>query len=258
MSKKNRFYTAAESNQVTIKEEPEMIEQTNQDNQQSIDEQPAMTTAPEESKVVEKEVVEQPVVKAPEPEKEVVQQPIAKDVQVEHVKADKPSAKAEVKQPAATSDTNEFDIVINNAATSTSQRLLTINGFLDGYVKTMVSGAPVDSKKGGTTQFNLYSTIVQIINQPKFEDFKNGLILLLAYMRKYETNCFSERLIFRFAEEWPSSSDKLTHFHALLNLLKIIANPKERPVGKYVSLERTFNSGFTETAKDNFMKFIGK
>jgi hypothetical protein len=267
MAKRNRLYTTPN---MTLQEETDMEKTQNDSVQENavteIVSQPVIK-APVQP-VVKAPVqpvinaITQPVIEIPvQQEKEIVQRentpPVDKMVtEIEHVKQINPIAKQAPVQSKVVSNTNEYDIVINSALNSVDQQTASINSFLDTYVKSMSAGMPIDSKKGGTNQFNLYSTIVQITGQDKYDDFKRNLVLLLAYMRKYETTCFSERLIFRFAEEWPSSTDKLTHFHATLNLFKIIANPKERPVNKYVNLERTFNTGFSEIAKDNITKFI--
>lgn len=160
----------------------------------------------------------------------------------------------EKKQAKARSD---FDVVIQDARNSTEQLNKSISAFMDRYISEMSPGMPIDPKNGGSNQFNLFNTINQIFQQVDYKAFKSAFIILMAYMKKYEEAAFSERYAFRFAEEWPGSSDKLIQFQATINLLKIIGNPAERPVSKFVSLERTFNTGFTETAKENIMRYIG-
>lgn len=189
-------------------------------------------------------------------ELEVVEQPVDQQLKVEEKKAVQPTV---VKKAVANTTTNvDVDIVIEDNRNGTNQFNKTVISFLDKYVANMAPGVPIDPKEGGNYQHSLYATINQILNQSTFEGFKSAFGLLIAYIVKHKEGVFGEKYAFRFAEEWPSGADRLTNFHAILNLLMIISNLNERPVHKFVSLERTFNTGFSETAKDNIMRFIGR
>ena len=218
-------------------------------------------TGPQTEEQVTTPVVEQPQKTPSVVDKGVQDQASAPAMDVvEHTreekvkKAEPVTLVQEKKQAKAKSD---FDIVIQEARNGTDQLNKSIAAFMDRYIAEMSPGIPVDPKLGGTNQFNLFNTINQVFQQVDYKAFKSAFVILMAFMKKHEEAAFSERYAFRFAEEWPGSSDKLIQFQATMNLLKIIGNPAERPVGKFVSLERTFNTGFTETAKENIMRYIG-
>lgn len=194
----------------------------------------------------------------------------SESIVVEHIKEEAPKVEPVVtkqsnqgshkntKHVDAIVTTSDVDTVIEASRNGTNQFNKTVASFLDKYAADMAPGVPVNAKNGGHHQYNLYSTINQILNKSNYEAFKDAFTLLVAYIVKHKDDVFSEKYAFRFAEEWPSSVDRLSNFHALLNLLMIMSKHNERPISKYVSLERTFNTGFSEVAKENLMRFIGK
>lgn len=177
-------------------------------------------------------------------------------VEVEPKVEVKPTKAPEVVKQKAIVEEPKGDVVIENARTSSNSYLKVMNGTLNNYITKLAPGIRVDPKIGASIQFGLYNTIFLTFNKPSYEEFKQGMLLLLAYFDKHQNGCFSEVYLFRFSEEWGSSTDKLVSFHATLNLLKVISTPKERPISKFVDLEAVFNTGYTETARDNIMKFL--
>ena len=255
MSRKNRFHSSINPNGQPTVEEENMSEQENQDQQEQVStEAPTevVTQAPEQAPAVEEVKQEQhaPV--------QQVKQEVQKDPTViEHTKLNKNGPAQQVKQPVEQISTdNSSQAIIEKARASTNTYIKGLANFLDGYMTKMSPGLVAGDRDGGTQQYNFHNTIVQLFNQADYELFRNSFLVLLSYMRAYEKGVFNERYVFRFSEQWPAGADKLTNFHATLNLLKIIANKQERPVGKFISLERTFNTGYTELAKENITRFL--
>lgn len=256
MSRKNRFHSSVNQNGQPIVEEENMSEQENQQDQQEevVTETQVEVTGqvPEQAPVVEevKQTQQEPV----QPVKPQVQQ---NSTTVEHTKLNKNVPQQQVKQPVEQISTdNSSQAIIDKARASTNNYIKGLANFLDDYVTKMAPGLVAGDREGGTFQFNFHNTIVQLMNQPEYEVFRNGFLVLIAYLRAYDKGAFGERYIFRFSEQWPAGADKLTNFQATLNLLKIIANKQERPVNKFISLERTFNTGYTELAKENVTRFL--
>ena len=228
-----------------------MSEQENQDQQEELSTE-VVTQAPEQAPVVE-EVKQEQQAPVQQPKVEVQKDPTI----VEHTKLNKSGPTQQVKQAVEQISTDSSSqAIIDKARASTNAYIKGLANFLDGYMSKMSPGLVAGDREGGTQQYNFHNTIVQLFNQPDYEVFRNGLLILLSYMRAHEKGVFNERYLFRFSEQWPAGADKLTNFHATLNLLKIIANKQERPVGKFISLERTYNTGYTELAKENITRFL--
>ena len=256
MSRKNRFQSSFNHNGQPTVEEENMSEQDNQqDQQEEVANEPTtevVTQSPEQAPVVEEVKQEQPA-----PVQQVKQEVQKDPTVIEHTKLNKSGPAQQVKQPVEQLSTDSSSqAIIDKARASTNAYTKGLANFLDGYMAKMSPGLVAGDREGGTQQYNFHNTIVQLFNQPDYEVFRNGLLVLLSYMRAYEKGVFNERYLFRFSEQWPAGADKLTNFHATLNLLKIIANKQERPVGKFISLERTYNTGYTELAKENITRFL--
>ena len=259
MSRKNRFHSSINHNGQPTVEEENMSEQENQDQQEELStevvtENPVEVTAqaPEQAPVVQEVKQEQPA-PVQQPKVEVQKDPTT----IEHTKLNKSGPTQQVKQAVEQISTDSSSqAIIDKARASTNAYIKGLANFLDGYMAKMSPGLVAGDREGGTQQYNFHNTIVQLFNQPDYEVFRNGLLILLSYMRAHEKGVFNERYLFRFSEQWPAGVDKLTNFHATLNLLKIIANKQERPVGKFISLERTYNTGYTELAKENITRFL--
>ena len=256
MSRKNRFQSSFNHNGQPTVEEENMSEQDNQQDQQeevaaeSINE--VVTQATEQAPAVEEVKQEQPA-----PVQQVKQEVQKDPTVIEHTKLNKSGPAQQVKQPVEQLSTDSSSqAIIDKARASTNAYTKGLANFLDGYMAKMSPGLVAGDREGGTQQYNFHNTIVQLFNQPDYEVFRNGLLVLLSYMRAHEKGVFNERYLFRFSEQWPAGADKLTNFQATLNLLKIIANKQERPVGKFISLERTYNTGYTELAKENITRFL--
>ena len=251
MSRKNRFHSSINQNGQPTVEEENMSEQENQDQQEELSTE-VVTQAPEQAPVVE-EVKQEQQAPVQQPKVEVQKDPTI----VEHTKLNKSGPTQQVKQAVEQISTDSSSqAIIDKARASTNAYIKGLANFLDGYMSKMSPGLVAGDREGGTQQYNFHNTIVQLFNQPDYEVFRNGLLILLSYMRAHEKGVFNERYLFRFSEQWPAGADKLTNFHATLNLLKIIANKQERPVGKFISLERTYNTGYTELAKENITRFL--
>lgn len=251
MSRKNRFHSSINQNGQPTVEEENMSEQENQDQQEELSTE-VVTQAPEQAPVVE-EVKQEQQAPVQQPKVEVQKDPTI----VEHTKLNKSGPTQQVKQAVEQISTDSSSqAIIDKARASTNAYIKGLANFLDGYMSKMSPGLVAGDREGGTQQYNFHNTIVQLFNQPDYEVFRNGLLILLSYMRAHEKGVFNERYLFRFSEQWPAGVDKLTNFHATLNLLKIIANKQERPVGKFISLERTYNTGYTELAKENITRFL--
>lgn len=238
MSKRNKYqsgYTASSQND---QEEPvsEMTEE-----QASI-----LTALAQMTGEVEEDSVLEPVEPTPEIQTEVTKEEATRNIEPIVLK----------QAPEPVSVITSSDVVIKAAHADVNAFIQTVVGFLDNYVTVMAPRAIITPKDGARHQFNLYNVLTQIINQTNYNIFKGAFMTLMAYMKKHSNGVFGDKNITRFAEEWPGSSDKLKHNQALLNLLLILANDKERPVNKYVNLESVFNTGFTEAAKENLTRFM--
>ena len=256
MSRKNRFHSSINQNGQPTVEEDNMSEQENQQDQQEevVTENPVEVTTqvPEQAPVVQEVKQEQPA-PVQQPKVEVQKDPTT----IEHTKLNKSGPTQQVKQAVEQISTDSSSqAIIDKARASTNAYIKGLANFLDGYMSKMSPGLVAGDREGGMTQFNFHGTIVQLLNNPDYDLFRNGLLILCAYFNAFEKGAFNERYLFRFSEQWPAGADKLTNFHATLNLLKIIANKEERPVGKFISLERTYNTGFTELAKENISRFL--
>ena len=251
MSKKNRFQSNFNRDGQPVVEEENMEQEKQSESVQ--DQQAESAPVAQETAQIEEVVQAQaaPVVQAKPVQAE-------KDpTVVEHTKVNQNVKVEATKQPVEKISTdNSSQAIIEKAHKATDTFTVGLVNFLDSYMKKMSPGLLAGDKQGGMTQFNLHNTIVQLFNAADYDVFRNGLLILLAYFNAYEKGVFNERYLFRFSEQWPGGADKLTNFHATLNLLKIIANKQERPVGKFISLERTFNTGYTELAKDNISRFL--
>ena len=256
MSKKNRFQSNFNQNGQPVVEEEDMENMNQVDSQEQSASAETPVAAPqvvEAAPVIEEVKKEVPVFTTPAKTEEVVKD----STTIEHSKVSKNVKVEAVKQSVEKISIDaSAQAIIENARKSTNSYIIGLVNFLDNYMKKMSPGLVAGDREGGMTQFNFHGTIVQLLNNPDYDLFRNGLLILCAYFNAFEKSAFNERYLFRFSEQWPAGADKLTNFHATLNLLKIIANKEERPVGKFISLERTYNTGFTELAKENISRFL--
>ena len=256
MGKKNRFQSNFNQNGQPVVEEEDMENMNQGETQEQL--APAETPAAADQVIEAAPVVEEvkqavPVVAPPVKVEEAPKDPTV----IEHNKLNKNVKVEPNKQPVEKmASDHSAQAIIDKAHTATDSFTVGLVNFLDNYMKKMSPGLMAGDQAGGMMQFNFHGTLVQLFNHPDYDVFRNGMLILSAYLTAYEKGVFNERYLFRFSEQWPGGSDKLVNFHATLNLLKIIANKEERPVGKFISLERTFNTGYTELAKENITRFL--
>lgn len=146
--------------------------------------------------------------------------------------------------------------VVNVTGQTTKVDLMvtTIKDTMAQYLSAMAPGKPMPAKTGAANQYTLYRLLTNVCNM--VEGFNPCWNELLNTFNENKKGALAERYVFRFAEELPGTKTDHDAFFRLLNLLIVTADPDTRKESmKKVSIYKTTQDGFTETARNNINQF---
>ncbi len=145
-------------------------------------------------------------------------------------------------------------VTVTGNDTKTDLMIATIQDTLKQYLTAMAPNKPMPAKTGAANQYTLYRLINNVCNMS--EGFAPCWNELLKIFNEHKTGSLAERFVFRFAEELPGTKEDHNAFFRLLNLLIVTADPTTRKESlKQVSIYKTTQDGFTETARNNISQF---
>jgi hypothetical protein len=113
-------------------------------------------------------------------------------------------------------------------ATKGAISVYNVEASLLSYSEAMDKSKVIAPEEGGKWQYNLYTTLMKIINNKEQETFNNEYNTMLLFMHNNREGVFNERYIFRFPEYWPGSDKEFIVFRRLIHVAITTANPKTR------------------------------
>lgn len=208
-----------------------------------------------------------PVVEVAVPEQEITEENTAPDtvppapetqVVVEEVAPVAPAPTPETPVPAApvapTIVVQPQVVTVTGQTTKVDLMISTIKDTMEQYLNAMAPGKPMPAKTGAANQYTLYRLFNNVCNM--VEGFDPCWNELLNIFNEHKGGALAERYVFRFAEELPGTKEDHSAFFRLLNLLIVTADPATRKESlKQVSIYKTTQDGFTETARNNINQF---
>lgn len=145
-------------------------------------------------------------------------------------------------------------VTVTGDNTKTAIMVDTIKDTMASYLNAMAPGKPMPVKTGAANQYTLYKMLSNVCNM--VDGFNVCWNELLKIFNENKKGALAERYVFRFAEELPGTKEEHEAFFRLLNLLILTADPETRKENlKQVSLYKTTQDGFTETARNNINQF---
>lgn len=139
---------------------------------------------------------------------------------------------AVVSAPAATADsTDEAPSLlkhlrtINTNLTEVPANIQNIAAMLDGYIKAMAPGTPVNAREGVNQQKLLKHVLEQAITAPNFQ---LAIEAVLFYFNQHAGRTFSDRHLGRFVHEMQLTTQQANTFNTLRVVFQTMAEPTGR------------------------------
>lgn len=130
---------------------------------------------------------------------------------------------------------------------------------LHDYIQAMQPNKPMDVSRGANHQRTLYRTIMAIVNNSSDEEFHALFTALVEQFTKHASGCFAEEAVMRFADQVPLNPEERKTWYNIVNLLKIIADPKGGELRlRQVDFNKTWTKEVSETARQRILAFVGK
>lgn len=124
------------------------------------------------------------------------------------------------------------------------------------YMSEMAPKKPLSQEAQCRHQVALFRALTLTINVLE-EDFRPTWQAILKVFHEHRDGVFHERYVFRHFANMALSSEERTTFMALLNLIKLIADPKARKAAlRQVDLERSLEVGITEEGRNRIRSFL--
>ena len=132
-----------------------------------------------------------------------------------------------------------------------------INERMLEYVISMTGNRPVDSNTGATHQVNLYYTILMALEQETVNDSLLCLDIILSHISNNISDCFSDRLVYRFFSNMNIDAKKRSGFEKIMYmLLNISDTTKRRAFLARMDVNRILEQMPSELCKRNLLTFI--
>jgi hypothetical protein len=133
-------------------------------------------------------------------------------------------------------------------------------GFLHAiahYMENMKPKKPVTDADGARFQINLYRALTGTINHLEGEDFRKVFTQLLQKFHEHEDGVFGPTRIMRFFETMPLAASERVAFQKLVDMFKLLADPKSREVAlKQISFTRALAGGVTEEGRERVKAYF--
>jgi hypothetical protein len=148
---------------------------------------------------------------------------------------------------------SDIDQYFENIRTGNNKSLEDLLADLNTYVSNMKPGLIKNPDDGARQQRTLWLLIRKVASLPS-DKFRGSWTLLLNFA--YANECFTERYIYRFSENWIWNTDELSAFQRIINLILLTKDFTTRKDGlKQVNLDRSLESIFTQEEKQNIITF---
>lgn len=132
-----------------------------------------------------------------------------------------------------------------------------INERMLEYVNSMTGNRPIDAGAGATHQVNLYYTILMALEQETVNDSLLCLDIILSHINNNISDCFSDRLVYRFFSNMNIDAKKRAGFEKIMYmLLNISDTTKRRAFLARMDVNRILEQMPSELCKRNLLTFI--
>ena len=132
-----------------------------------------------------------------------------------------------------------------------------INERMLEYVTSMTGNRPIDAGTGATHQVNLYYTILMALEQETVNDSLLCLDIILSHISNNISDCFSDRLVYRFFSNMNIDAKKRAGFEKIMYmLLNISDTTKRRAFLARMDVNRILEQMPSELCKRNLLTFI--
>lgn len=132
-----------------------------------------------------------------------------------------------------------------------------INERMLEYVMSMTGNRPIDAGTGATHQVNLYYTILMALEQETVNDSLLCLDIILSHISNNISDCFSDRLVYRFFSNMNIDAKKRAGFEKIMYmLLNISDTTKRRAFLARMDVNRILEQMPSELCKRNLLTFI--
>lgn len=132
-----------------------------------------------------------------------------------------------------------------------------INERMLEYVNSMTGNRPIDAGTGATHQVNLYYTILMALEQETVNDSLLCLDIILSHISNNISDCFSDRLVYRFFSNMNIDAKKRAGFEKIMYmLLNISDTTKRRAFLARMDVNRILEQMPSELCKRNLLTFI--
>lgn len=128
---------------------------------------------------------------------------------------------------------------------------------LQSYMQDMKPGKPLDPTVGATHQANLFRALQQAINTVPDQDFDVVFPVILELFNREAKGVFQEEYVFRFLDVVKLSSDERASFQKVLNMLKLMADPRGRQIAKkQLNFSKGFGPSISEDGRQRVLNYF--
>ena len=126
---------------------------------------------------------------------------------------------------------------------------------LVSYTEAMDTSKSIDPEEGGKWQYNLYHTIMTVLNTEGQSDFNQEWNTILQHFFKNKDGIFNENYIYRFPHYWAGSASEFVIFRRIVFLLISTADPATRRKElSFIKLD-VATEGLTEAQRNRIINF---
>lgn len=176
---------------------------------------------------------------------------------------------APVSQENATDNAAPKNVVVNEAPVvvqakptelpaTASPSLMFFEQNLKEYAQKMGVGVPHPTDAGASYQAQFYHSILRLINNFDYDDFKIGFARLLEWAHANKDGQAAPHQLFRYTEHLAISSVDRDTCLAIFNMILIMANPTTRNTSaKTINWDKALGGMITEEGRNRISKFFG-
>lgn len=192
----------------------------------------------------------EPTVETEVPTEEVITESVTEVTKVPEVVTEAVEVKAEI--------LSLLDKVLLKYRYKEAPKIATyINERMLEYVMSMTGNRPIDAGTGATHQVNLYYTILMALEQETVNDSLLCLDIILSHISNNISDCFSDRLVYRFFSNMNIDAKKRAGFEKIMYmLLNISDTTKRRAFLTRMDVNRILEQMPSELCKRNLLTFI--
>lgn len=129
---------------------------------------------------------------------------------------------------------------------------------LKEYIQKMAVGVPHPTDVGASHQAQFYHSILRLINNYEYDDFKIGFARLLEWAHANKDGQAAPQQLFRYTEHLAISSVDRDTCLAIFNMILIMANPATRnAAAKTINWDKALSGMITEEGRNRISKFFG-